>query len=327
MQSVKSRASTLTFRDTMLSMMQPSSESGSDSEHETDSECGEQEFDQGFEIVGGEEASGFPVESKIPTTDDTSPSGETVVHKRQRGPGLGKSLSDANLDDGPLLIYEANSGERKALGPTSEVDGVDIDTVGDSKQEVSSIDQGEDLVILDVRGEASARNQAQGGDTPPANGQIDSATTGDTPLGIKLEQIEDASTARRPSADNPLSPPRVAELSVDDLSQRLSLQPAALSESGDESPLERSPSVDSVESSDSEPVAPPQLPLGRPVPLTRVKCLVSMTTPIDARAPGSAQCPAFVEFDMSADGFGCLFLPAVAPQPTAGTGQPSSWPS
>lgn len=53
---------------------------------------------------------------------------------------------------------------------------------------------------------------------------------------------------------------------------------------------------------------------GEAVPLTRVKCLVSMTTPKDARMHGSAVTPSFVEFDMSAEGFGCLYLPSIAPQ-------------
>uniref|UniRef100_A0A1A8MNN4 WD repeat and FYVE domain containing 3 n=1 Tax=Nothobranchius pienaari TaxID=704102 RepID=A0A1A8MNN4_9TELE len=49
------------------------------------------------------------------------------------------------------------------------------------------------------------------------------------------------------------------------------------------------------------------------VPLTRVKCLVSMTTPHDIRLHGSAVTPPFVEFDTSLEGFGCLFLPSLAP--------------
>ncbi|XP_054466267.1 WD repeat and FYVE domain-containing protein 3 [Anoplopoma fimbria] len=52
---------------------------------------------------------------------------------------------------------------------------------------------------------------------------------------------------------------------------------------------------------------------GSTVPLTRVKCLVSMTTPHDIRLHGSAVTPAFVEFDTSLEGFGCLFLPSLAP--------------
>ena len=53
---------------------------------------------------------------------------------------------------------------------------------------------------------------------------------------------------------------------------------------------------------------------GCPVPLTRVKCLVSMTTPKDARMHGSSVTPAFVEFNMNSEGFGCLYLPSIAPQ-------------
>ena len=53
---------------------------------------------------------------------------------------------------------------------------------------------------------------------------------------------------------------------------------------------------------------------GGPVPLTRIKTLVSMTTPKDFRSHGSCTLPPFVEFDMSAEGFACLYLPSVAPQ-------------
>ncbi|KAG0712298.1 WD repeat and FYVE domain-containing protein 3 [Chionoecetes opilio] len=55
-----------------------------------------------------------------------------------------------------------------------------------------------------------------------------------------------------------------------------------------------------------------------PVPLTRIKTLVSMTTPRDFRV-GTLVYPSFVEFDMSAEGFGCLFLPSIAPQSAGGS--------
>jgi len=70
---------------------------------------------------------------------------------------------------------------------------------------------------------------------------------------------------------------------------------------------------------DSIETRPPHRKPGGPVPLTRVKTLVSMTTPRDFRAThGTATLPPFVEFDMSAEGFGCLYLPSVAPQSPAG---------
>ncbi|KAG6445369.1 hypothetical protein O3G_MSEX003892 [Manduca sexta] len=53
---------------------------------------------------------------------------------------------------------------------------------------------------------------------------------------------------------------------------------------------------------------------GGPVPLTRIKTLVSMTTPRDYRSQNSCTLPPFVEFDMSAEGFGCLYMPSIAPQ-------------
>lgn len=60
----------------------------------------------------------------------------------------------------------------------------------------------------------------------------------------------------------------------------------------------------------------PKTPRGGPVPLTRIKTLVSMTTPKDFRAHGSCTLPPFVELDMSAEGFACLYLPSIAPQST-----------
>lgn len=59
-------------------------------------------------------------------------------------------------------------------------------------------------------------------------------------------------------------------------------------------------------------------PGGGPVPLTRIKTLVSMTTPKDFRSQSSYTLPPFVEFDMSAEGFGCLYLPSIAPQSPSG---------
>ncbi|XP_018321850.1 WD repeat and FYVE domain-containing protein 3 [Agrilus planipennis] len=59
-------------------------------------------------------------------------------------------------------------------------------------------------------------------------------------------------------------------------------------------------------------------PGGGPIPLTRIKTLVSVTTPKDFRSQSSYTMPPFIEFDMSAEGFGCLYLPSIAPQsPTA----------
>ncbi|KHN76238.1 WD repeat and FYVE domain-containing protein 3 [Toxocara canis] len=49
---------------------------------------------------------------------------------------------------------------------------------------------------------------------------------------------------------------------------------------------------------------------GGPVPIGRVKALVSMMTPRDHRV---AQNPSFVEFDMSLEGFACLLIPSLAP--------------
>ena len=76
-----------------------------------------------------------------------------------------------------------------------------------------------------------------------------------------------------------------------------------------------------------EKIVPPSANISScysPVPLARVKSLVSTTTPksfshsasihqSQTFSTGARPTPAFVEFDMSAEGFGCLFLPSLAP--------------
>lgn len=49
---------------------------------------------------------------------------------------------------------------------------------------------------------------------------------------------------------------------------------------------------------------------GGPVPLQRVKALVSMMTPRDQKL---SHTPSFVETDLAMEGFGCLFIPSLAP--------------
>lgn len=55
-------------------------------------------------------------------------------------------------------------------------------------------------------------------------------------------------------------------------------------------------------------------PFGGSLSLARVQSLVSMTTPRDGNQEGMIRNPPFVEFDLSIDGFACLFLPSVFPQ-------------
>ena len=55
-------------------------------------------------------------------------------------------------------------------------------------------------------------------------------------------------------------------------------------------------------------------PFGGSLSLARIQSLVSMTTPRDGNQEGLIRNPPFVEFDLSIDGFACLFLPSVFPQ-------------
>ena len=50
---------------------------------------------------------------------------------------------------------------------------------------------------------------------------------------------------------------------------------------------------------------------GQFVPLTRIKTIVSTTTPRDIHQHNSSILPPFVEFDMGPEGFGCLFIPSL----------------
>ncbi len=54
-------------------------------------------------------------------------------------------------------------------------------------------------------------------------------------------------------------------------------------------------------------------PFGGSLSLARIQSLVTMTTPRDGCQPVIIGAPPFVEFDLSVDGFGCLFLPSVFP--------------
>ena len=54
-------------------------------------------------------------------------------------------------------------------------------------------------------------------------------------------------------------------------------------------------------------------PYGGSLSLARIQSLVSMTTPRDGFHMGMVSNPPFVEFNLSIDGFGCLFLPSVFP--------------
>ncbi|KAJ8014052.1 hypothetical protein DPEC_G00036250 [Dallia pectoralis] len=52
--------------------------------------------------------------------------------------------------------------------------------------------------------------------------------------------------------------------------------------------------------------------VGQPLPLHQIISLVSMTSPRSFRPHKVSNSPAFVEFDMSENGYGCLFLPSLA---------------
>ncbi|XP_048589940.1 WD repeat and FYVE domain-containing protein 3-like [Nematostella vectensis] len=367
-ETLDSQKGNISFRDVMMSMMQPSSESGSSS-----GECSDSENEPGFEIVADE----TPVSEDNPASEDGETSKESISEDAPAEVGTQPKdvkLEELNEDGEILPTPPPRHKRRKPLprndafepaelyggmvascfsqeaAPTTVVDGVDIDTVGDSEQEVSSIDQGDDMVIVDVTSDVAAGKSNTEDEEESENQELDSTRTS----GL-LESLTDNDYDADSVRENTLSPRRssqgsiassnsadmdaeerrdayqkATEMSVEDIVHSMHIaqddEDTEYSETSTEinpdtntemsAPLTRNAEGEGVEEEDGEE-DPPAVPPPQPVPLTRVKCLVSMTTPRDARAHGVSYSPAFVEFDMSKDGFGCLFLPAIAPQALA----------
>lgn len=371
------RPNPLTFRDVMLSMIVPSSESGSDVESNSD--------EDDYMIVTNDTPEKTSPELNpavaSETDDETPPQRPPRRHKTTAR----KQPFEPNMDSNSICDLNSNPGYQVSLEPseqrqdlvTAEVDGVDIETIGNTDQVVSSIDQGEDLVILDIKGETKANindgsaeltserkhsetsvdivsedggnllstntvGMATGTPTTETTGilsteavsTVDSQNTEpvDSSTGLpERDPVSSATAVLITNSDTTTTdtPHKVADVSYDDMSMRLSMQLpsdsdcSSFNQQGDV-PLNEDEDIseaiekDEDEDDDEEEEISCQVLGGGPVSLTRVKCVVSMTTPRDARAHGVTDCPSFVEFDMSVDGFGCLFLPAIAPQVSAG---------
>ena len=313
-----SRSNTLTFRDVMLSMIRPSSESGSDVESNSDED--EYLIVQNANLDPGHPGSGENDDENA-ESDDTPPK---PPPRRSKASSRGRSFEgaldlDSNLSYGrDCQVTVATNGEVKDV-LTAEVDGVDIDTIGNTFQEVSYIDQGEDTVILDLKGKAKETISDNSTEESPKRRHSGTnnvaASDNDDENMVSGETVNDAAA----------SPHKVTEMSFDEFSMKLS----QIAESCPDPPVGNDVSrqinslngeaedVEDIEKDDVEEMSC-QPHGGGAVSLTRVQCVVSMTTPRDARAHGATDCPSFVEFDMSVDGFGCLFLPAIAPQISAG---------
>lgn len=386
------RSNTLTFRDVMLSMLVPSSESGSDVESNSD--------EDEYLIVSKETPEKSPHHSPPFANDadeDTPPQRPPRRHKSNGRKHNFDNPIDSDLNSSKQdyqITVEANDQCQDL--PTAEVDGVDIDTIGNTDQVVSCIDQGEDTVILDVKGEAteciaddsvhltlewkhSVANVEVESDNDESllnkdtvgnvtgiqiTGAVDDATdtlkgasgtpnaeTSNSSVGTPIvdtvntnastpgkEAVGSATGIPNAECDTHATdtPQKATDVSCDDISKKLSLQlgettlessrsnsslnnqTGALIKEEEETAEDVENDVDEEEEVEEEEELSCQSSCGGAVPLTRVKCVVSMTTPRDARAHGATDCPSFVEFDMSVDGFGCLFLPAIAPQISAG---------
>lgn len=315
-----SHSNTLTFRDVMLSMIQPSSESGSDVESNSDED--EYLIVQNANLDPGHSGSGEN-EGVNTESDDTPPQ---PPPRRSKANSKRRSFEGALDLDSNLSYYqdyqvtvETSDGIELKGVMTAEVDGVDIDTIGNTAQEVSYIDQGEDTVILDLKGEAKEAISDSSTDESPerkhSETNDDAASDNDDENLLSAEAVNDTAA----------SPHKAAEMSFDEFSMKLSQIAESHPDPQVGSYVNRQISslngeaedVEDVEKDDVEEMSC-QPHGGGAVSLTRVKCVVSMTTPRDARAHGATDCPSFVEFDMSVDGFGCLFLPAIAPQISAG---------
>lgn len=303
----------------MLSMIQPSSESGSDVESNSD--------EDEFLIVSNANPDPVPTcsggenEEENTESDDTPPKPPPRRSKANSRRSFEHSLDlDSNLTYGQEFQVTMETSDEQKDVVTAEVDGVDIiDTEGNTAQEVSCIDQGEDTVILDVKGEAketiSDSSTEQSPERTHSETNIDIASDNDDENLLSMDAVNNATA----------SPHKAAEMSFDEFSMRLTQIAESNAVPPEEGSVDQQTSAlnwegedaDDVDKDDDEELSC-QLHGGGAVSLTRVKCVVSMTTPRDARAHGSTDCPCFVEFDMSVDGFGCLFLPAIAPQVSAG---------
>ena len=78
----------------------------------------------------------------------------------------------------------------------------------------------------------------------------------------------------------------------------------------DNEPIRETPEYEINMQTDAD--SQPMVSFGGSMSLARIQSLVSMTTP--RGSSGTQSSPAFVEFNLSCDGFGCLFLPSVFPQ-------------
>ena len=311
----ESLSSTLTFRDVMLSMIQPSSESGSDVESNSDED--EYLIVQNANLDPGHTGSGE--NDEVNTESDDTPPQPPPRRSKARRSFEGTLDLDSNLSYGQdYQVTMETAGELKDV-LTAEVDGVDIETIGNTAQEVSYIDQGEDTVILDLKGETketiSDSSTEEYPESKHSETNNDGASDNDDENSLSAETVNDTAASSH----------KAIEMSFDEFSMKLSQIAEFCPAHQVGSSVNRQISSLNGEAEDAEDIEkeddeemPCQPHGGGAVSLTRVKCVVSMTTPRDARAHGATDCPSFVEFDMSVDGFGCLFLPAIAPQISAG---------
>lgn len=314
-----SRSNTLTFRDVMLSMIQPSSESGSDVESNSDED--EYLIVQNANLDPGHTGSGENDEVNT-EGDDTPPK---PPPRRSKANARRRSFEGAlDLDSNLSYVQDyqvamETSDELKDV-LTAEVDGVDIDTIGNTTLEVSYIDQGEDTVILDLKGETKESISDSSTEESPERKH---SKMNDVPSDNDNDNLLVGETVN----DDAVSPHKstCTEMSFDEFSMKLSQIAESHPDAHVDSNIDRQTSSLNDEAEDADDVEKDEFEVvscqphgGGAVSLTRVKCVVSMTTPRDARAHGTTDCPSFVEFDMSVDGFGCLFLPAIAPQVSAG---------
>lgn len=313
-----SHSNTLTFRDVMLSMIQPSSESGSDVESISD--------EDEYLIVPKTNIDASSVCTDEENDDNESENEDTPPQpppRRSKANSARRSFEnsldlDTSLPYGQQYHVTMETSDQQNDGLTAEVDGVDIDTIGGTAQEVSCIDQGEDMVILDVKGEVKETVSESSTEQSPEGKH--SETNAETASDNEDDNVQSMETVGCTTS----TPLKGAQMNFVDISTRLSHIADSQPDNSDDSSLNQQTCAanEGDDADDNEKDDDGELPCGSqgggPVSLTRVKCVVSMTTPRDARAHGATDCPSFVEFDMSVDGFGCLFLPAIAPQVSAG---------
>ena len=131
---------------------------------------------------------------------------------------------------------------------------------------------------------------------------------------MRISPIPDLTNPSVDAQTNPDLKPVKLETSTDNTKQETGFKDNVLSNEGKKSEKLSLENAEKGVSKDS--VVDKKAKYGGSLSLARIQSLVSMTTPRASNLSNVLGSPSFIEIDHSIDGFGCLFLPSVFPQPT-----------